>query len=107
MAAAQSFDDLLGRLAPAGSRTGKKKSEQKVPCASTVGDCASSQLLSSSFSRSVVLGRCLEENEGLHTLSDGTESKSGGKWILTRLHETQTETKVLTPPSLCRLEITS
>lgn len=108
--AAQSFDDLLGRLAPPGTRAEKKekkKREQKVPRTSTVGVPASSQLLRASFFRCVVLGRCLEENKGLHTLSDGTESKSGGKWILTRLQETQTETNVLNPPRHHRLKIAS
>lgn len=36
-----------------------------------------------------------------------TESKSGGKWILTRLQETQTETNVLNPPRHHRLKIAS
>lgn len=82
VAAAQSFDDLLGRLALLGTKptSGHKKIQQKkkrtkVPCTSTVGVRASSQLLLESFFHSVVLGRCLEENKGLRTLSDRTESK--------------------------------
>lgn len=108
VAAAQGFDGLLGRLASLGTRpTSDHKNKKRTKCPLLFHRrrwcvMAFALFFLEFFLAVVVLGRCLEENKGLHMLSDRMESKKkkkrAGKWILTRLQETQTETKVLNPP---------
>lgn len=81
----------------------KKKNEQKVPCTCTVGVHASSQLLPESFFHIVVLGRCLEENKGLHTLRGQSRKKvvESGSWRESRRHK-QRRTYWIPPASFPR-----